>query len=189
MRQQLFTSLNTKMKHRYCYGGSLRNSAKGRAARPLSTKDPIHLVLKINKTTVKGGLRNPYAFRLMNIVLKRYALKFFVKVEQFSIQNDHVHLLIRGTRRSKLQSFFRVVPGQFAQNLTDTLKTKGKERIWKYRPFTRVVKGFKAYQIVRDYIQLNECEANGRPYSKTRLRGLTQKQRQELWEFRMRPTT
>ncbi|UYL10061.1 transposase [Bdellovibrio sp. SKB1291214] len=120
----------------------------------------------------------------MNIVIKRYALKFFVKVEQHSIQNDHVHLLIRGTRRSKIQSFLRVVPGQFAQNLTDTLKNKeAKEKIWKYRPFTRVIKGFKPYQIVRDYIQLNECEANGRPYLKTRLRGLSQEQLRELWEY------
>lgn len=190
MKQQFFNSLKTNWKHRHCHGGTLRKSAEGRCARPLSTKDPIHLVLKVNKSSLKGGLRGPHAFRLMSVLIKRYSLKFFVKVEQFSIQNDHVHLLIRGTKRSKLQSFLRVVPGQFAQNMTDTLsvrkdkegKVPKKPKLWKYRPFTRVIKGFKPYQIVKDYIQLNECEANGRPYSKTRLRGLTQEQLIELWE-------
>lgn len=198
MNQQLFNSIETKWNHRCSYGGDLRKSARGRAARPLSTKDPIHLVLKINKSAVKGGLRNPHVFRLMSVLIKRYALKFFVKVEQVSIQNDHVHLLIRSTRRSKLQSFFRVVPGQFAQNMTDPPagandknkqgKANVKTKIWKHRPFTRIVKGFRAYQIVRNYIQLNECEANGRPYSKTRLRGLTREQIRELWEWKITMT-
>lgn len=71
--------------------------------------------------------------------------------------------------------------GQFAQTLTDTLHRKNEgPKVWKYRPFTRIIKGFKPYQVVRDYIQLNECEANGRRYLKTRLRGLSQEQFQEL---------
>ncbi|QDK44132.1 hypothetical protein DOM22_02660 [Bdellovibrio sp. ZAP7] len=189
MKQQSFLSAKTNWKHHHCHGGELRKEAKGRTARPLSTKDPIHLVLKINKSAVTGGLRNPHIFRLMNVLIKRYALKFFVKVEQYSIQNDHVHLLIRGTRRSKLQSFFRVLPGQFAQNMTDTPNERSeiKGKIWKHRPFTRIVKGFKGYQIVRDYIQLNECEANGRPYSENRLRGMSQEQIKELWEYKKKP--
>ncbi|WP_413295291.1 transposase [Bdellovibrio sp. HCB185ZH] len=184
IKQQSFLSLKVPWQHRFCHGGTLRKSSKGRGSRPLSTKDPIHLVLKINKSSVRGGLRNRYAFKLMTALISRYSLKFFIKIEQVSIQNDHVHLLIRGTRRSKLQSFLRVVPGQFAQNMTDTPESRNegkKEKIWKYRPFTRIMKGFKPYQIVRDYIQLNELEANGRPYSKTRLRGLSEEQLIELW--------
>ncbi len=81
-----------------------------------------------------------------------------------------------------MQSFLRVLAGQFAQTLTDTLNRKHEgPKIWKYRPFTRVIKGFRPYQVVRNYIQLNECEALGRPYSKTRLRGLSKEQLRELW--------
>ncbi|WP_445292033.1 transposase [Bdellovibrio sp. GT3] len=180
--KNVFKPFDLPKNHKLSYGGALRNSSFGRGTRPLSNKKPIHLVLKINKFTMRGGLRNPHVFRLMNILLKRYSLKFFVKIEQVSIQNDHVHLLIRASRRSRLQSFFRVVPGQFAQRLTDT-PMRGREsvRIWKHRPFTRVVKGFRAYRTVRNYIQLNECEANGRPYSKTRLRGMSEQQIHELW--------
>jgi hypothetical protein len=54
--------------------------------------------------------------------------------------------------------------------------------LWKYRPFTRVVRGYKAYKIVRDYIQLNEKEATGEiRYSKQRLRGLREEDLSRLW--------
>ncbi|QDK44483.1 hypothetical protein DOM22_04575 [Bdellovibrio sp. ZAP7] len=182
MKQQTFLPLKTHWKHRHCHGGILRKSSKGRGARPLSTKDPIHLVFKVNKTAVKKGLRHPRNFLVLTRVLRKYAFKFYVKVEQFSVQHDHIHLLVRGGHRSQLQSFLRVLAGQFAQRLTDTFDTKNDgPKVWRYRPFSRVVKGYKAYRIVRDYIQLNECEANGRPYSKTRLRGLSQEQLIELW--------
>ncbi|WP_413293010.1 transposase [Bdellovibrio sp. HCB185ZH] len=182
MKQQTFSSLQTNWKYRYCHGGTLRKSSKGRRARPLSSKEPIHLVFKVNKTAVRGGLRTPRTFSLINSLLKKYSRKFYVRVEQHSIQNDHIHILLRGGKRSQMQSFFRVLAGQFAQRLTDTFDTKHEgEKIWKHRPFSRVVKGYRPYRIVRDYIQLNEREAQGRPYSKSRLRGLTQEQLTELW--------
>jgi REP element-mobilizing transposase RayT len=181
-KQQTFSALTTHWQHRYCHGGALRKSSRGRGARPISTRDPLHLVFKVDKLAVKGGLRQPRTFALMNALLKKYSCRFHVKVEQFSIQTDHVHLLVRGQRRSCLQSFFRVLAGQFAQVLTDTFARKHEGvKVWKYRPFSRVVKGFKPYKIVRDYIQLNELEGLGRPYSKDRLRGLSTEQLRELW--------
>jgi hypothetical protein len=45
-----------------------------------------------------------------------------------------------------------------------------------------VVKGWKAYQIVRNYIQLNEKEALGEiAYKKDRLRGLSMSEWNILW--------
>lgn len=181
MKQQNF--FKTPSKHRFCHGGSLRNSSRGRGARPLSTKDPHHIDFKINKAAVKGGLRSAKNFSLMSQLLYKYSKKFFVKVEQFSIQHDHAHLLIRATKRSHFQYFFRVLAGQFSQKMTDTPNEKHQGiKVWKYRPFSRVIKGYKSYQIVRDYIQLNTKEAEGRPYAKTRLRGLSQEQLRELWQ-------
>jgi hypothetical protein len=44
------------------------------------------------------------------------------------------------------------------------------------------VRGYKAYNIVRDYIQLNEKEATGEiRYSKLRLRGLLPDELSRLW--------
>lgn len=170
----------THWKHRYCHGGILRRSRKGRGARPLSGKDPLHLVLKANRRT----LRSAATYATIRQTTKRYAQRFFVKIEQISVQQDHVHLLIRCSKRSLYKKFFRVLAGQIAQSVTHTYRRKREgQRFWKYRPFTRVIKGWKPYLLVKDYIQLNEKEVTKQiPYQKKRLKGLTPEQLQSLWE-------
>ena len=175
-------------------GGTLRKKRKGRKARPLSTKEPLHVVFKINRRRLRfGNLRSPKNFALAKGVCQQYARKFFIKIEQVSIQGDHCHLLLRTSRRSNFHFFFRVVAGQIAQRLenegllkpvTDTPKGACKKGtgLWKYRPFSRVVRGWRAFKIVRDYIQLNEKEALGViRFQSRRLRGLSSADWEILW--------
>jgi putative transposase len=196
--------IKTHWRHRLCYGGRLRQERKGRGTRPLSTREPLHLVLKARRERIKTGFRVSRRFQLIHELLTRYSKRFYIKVEQISIQGDHLHLLIRTSRRSNYQSFFRVFSGQIAQRfeleglltpVTDTplsptsgtsYRTK-KIRIrmpglWLLRPFTRVVRSYRAYVTVRNYIQLNEQEALGRiRYQPRRLRGLSTADWEILW--------
>ena len=93
MRQQnLFT---THWKHRYCAGGTLRRQRAGRRARPLSTKDPVHSVFKSGHRL----FRRPRTFKIVQILIWQYAKRFHIRVEQTAIVHDHIHLLIRTSRR------------------------------------------------------------------------------------------
>lgn len=192
------TQLNFTKTHwqfRYNHGGVLRNKRRGRKVRPLSTKAPIHLVFKTQKNFLRRGLRSPLGFMIIRATVKKYARRFFVKVEQVSINHDHVHLLVRFTKRSQGLHFLRVVSGQIAQEFqksgfikfasvtdTPTNTLKAKPKLWKNRPFTRVIQGWKPYQIVRHYIQLNEKEASGEiKYKPQRLKGLSSCEWQILW--------
>lgn len=227
MQQNFFGK--THWQHHFSYGGTLRQCRAGRGARPLSCREPLHLVLKARKEKIRPGFRTYKRFALIHFILRKYAAHFFVKIEQVSIQGDHIHLLIRTTRRSNFQNFFRVFAGQIAQrfekegllNVTKHptphpaggqahAKVTGTPRVtasagtigskttanptigrqttaspgglWRYRPFSRVVRGWRAYKIVRDYIQLNEKEALGQiPYRKERLKGLSNSEWQILW--------
>src|SRR5690606_20354879 len=116
-------------------------------------------------------------------VLQTYSKRFFVKVEQQAVCQDHIHLLVRLSRRSQGQHFFRVVAGQIAQILKHNgFWVTGTQGIWKFRPFTRVIVGWKAYQIARDYVRLNEKEASGQIlYQRQRLRGLSAGEWELLW--------
>lgn len=192
--------IKTDWQHRFSYGGVLRNQRKGRGQRPLSSREPVHAVFKVQSSRLRGrSLRSSRSFLIVSQVIQRYGAKLAVKIEQISIQNDHVHLLLRSSRRSQFGNFFRTVAGQIAQrlereglllagseesNVTDT-PSKGREKgtgLWKHRPFSRVVRGWRAYKIAKNYIQLNEQEARGRiPYRKTRLRGLSMSEWQLLW--------
>jgi putative transposase len=209
-KQTSFEKINWK--HRYSHGGSLRQVRAGRHARPLSTKDPLHLVLKAHREVIGQGFRAQPRFILIHKVLKQYAKRFLIKIEQVSIQGDHIHLLIRTSKRSQFQSFFRVLSGQIAQRfvneglltVTDTPApalvqaqipgsssgpaptaaaiVNRRMKLWKHRPFTRVVKGWKAYQTVKSYVRLNEKEACGEIlYRKTRLRGLSEEEWRQVW--------
>ncbi len=195
--QTQFSLSRIPWKHRLSHGGVLRNQRLGRRGRPLSNRDPVHLVLKAQRLCLgKGlGLRTYKRFFLIQSLVQRYSLRFSVKVEQISIQGDHIHLLVRSRRRRALQNFLRVVSGQIAQEfirreilvVTDTPDRKtgagGKKlKLWLHRPFTRVIKGRRALVIVRNYIQLNEKEAYGEiVYQKKRLRGLSLSDWQALW--------
>lgn len=162
---------------------------------------PLHLVFKINKSALRNGLRHPKNFKLISHLFKTYGKHFFIRIEQLSIQNDHIHCLIRAPKRRFYLNFFRVVAGQIAQRLqsvTDTpnntatgaaftsgaasSKLVSPLKLWKHRPFTRVVRGLRAYAIIRNYIQLNEQEALGAiRYRKSRLKGLSSSEWKLLW--------
>ncbi len=174
------------------HGGSLRKKRHGRGQRPLSCKESLHVVFKINRIVLKTqSFRTHQNFQLSRQIIQKYADRFFVKIEQISVQGDHIHCMVRTTRRSFFHHFFRVASGQIAQqfektdklrfvvddrfgnssrlhlkSVTDTPKKenntlKKKLKLWMYRPFTRVVRGRTDYKNVRNYIQLNEKEALG----------------------------
>ena len=181
--------------YQFNHGGILRKKRKGRKQRPLSTKESLHVVFKVDKKKLRSKtLRSTKSYVLIQKIIKTYAKRFYVQLEQVSIQSDHCHLLVRTKRRSLFHYFFRVVAGQIAQifekegllvGVTDTpsaIKDKCGTQLWMYRPFSRVVRGYRAYLIVRDYIQLNEKEALGQiVYRATRLKGLLRKELEKLW--------
>ena len=197
-KSKQFTLFKTNWVHALSYGGVLRRKSAGRGRRPLSTKCALHLVFKINKDQLRHrSLRSGIGFALVNKIINKYAKYFEVKVEQRSIQNDHIHLLIRTTRRSHFHHFFRVVAGQIAQrfekeglySITNKIMTHtpqnlgGTKSLWKFRPFSRVIKGWRAYRVVRNYIQLNEKEVRREiRYQMQRFRGLSSSDWAILWD-------
>jgi len=190
-------------KTQFTHGGVLRQKRSGRGIRPLSCKEPLHLVFKAHRASLREkSFRGRRSFPITQRIIRKYAKYFFVKVEQISIQGDHLHLLIRCGRRSQFHHFFRVTAGQIAQvfekegllavtdtpklrkteGVTDTPATQLQAQLWKHRPFSRVIRSYRALRIVKDYIQLNEKEAQGEiRYNSRRLRGISMVDWRVLW--------
>ena len=202
MGHQQLSWIGSHWKHRDSHGGVLRNKRTGRGSRPITRRDPLHLVFKADRSRLRErSFRGYRSFKLTQRIIKRWARYFFVKIEHISIQGDHIHILVRCPRRAQFHHFFRVVSGQIAQvfekegllrasvgtttrEVTDTptrIVRRGTS-LWKYRPFTRIVRGRIGFKIVRDYIQLNEKEALGViKYNSRRLKGLSPAEWQRLW--------
>jgi hypothetical protein len=49
--------------------------------------------------------------------MKKNAFRFQVKVVEYAIQGNHLHMLVRAQSREGLQNFFRVVAGHSAQKI------------------------------------------------------------------------
>lgn len=160
------------------HGGSLRNTRAGRKRRSLSAKHSHHIVFKINSESLKNrSFRHPKNFAFVQRLLKMYAGKFFVLIEQVSYQHNHIHIRARTSRRSNFHNFFRVFAGQVSQNL----KIAG-FILWKHRPFTRIIKTWAELKILKNYIQLNEMEVTKKiAYNSRRAKNSSLKDFKNLW--------
>jgi putative transposase len=156
------------------FGGALMKKAKYRTARPISAKHPMHVVLRSNYKPTLGGFLNARNKKVVESQLAKLATKYGVKIYQVAINSNHIHLLVKITKRQAYAAFIRNLTGTIALKITSASKLKMlKKKFWEYRPFTRIVESFKGFTIARDYILLNQLEAFGMiPYQPNRLRNI-----------------
>ena len=153
------------------YGGILLKTRKGRAqGRPLSTQHSMHLVLKSSLAKGTWSFRygkNPIKIR--NIVL-RFAKKYGVAINSLANVGNHLHMQIKLNNRLAYRAFIRAITGAIAMTITGrsrwsqnnhALKEKNFKRFWDYRPFSRVIFGWKALLSLRDYIEINQWQGEG----------------------------
>lgn len=130
------------------FGGSLLKS-NPKVARPLATRLPIHLTLK----AARGGMRQPITFGKVDALVYKTAKKYGVKIYRYANVGDHLHAVIKLTRRELWAAFIR----ELTSKIVALVGFK-----WKHRPHTRIIGGWRrAFRIACDYIYLNQLEADG----------------------------
>jgi REP element-mobilizing transposase RayT len=162
--------LNLLKNENSAYGGVLMKTRKGRARpRPLSTRETLHLVLR--STKAKGGwsFAKTQNRKKIDELLRRFAKKYGVKVLSYANVGNHLHFHVKLSNRYLYAPFIRALTGAIAMAITGASRWKpGKSRFWDYRPFTRVVKSFRAFLNLKDYIRINRLEGCG--YSRSQAR-------------------
>ncbi len=151
------------------HGGSLA-IGKRKTHRPLSIKKPVHLVLKSPLATGKRSLMRHRP--LIEKVIARSKKRFGIRVYEFAIVSNHIHLLVKGYTRIDLQNFFRTVAGHIAQeilrrcplNENEIQQTGGapktkENKFWQSRIYSRVVSWGREYLSVKGYVVQNTLEA------------------------------
>jgi REP element-mobilizing transposase RayT len=144
------------------FGGFLSKS-KGnpKTQRPLVTRQAIHLVLKSSKATGKHSLL--LFHREIEILLRKQARDFGVKIYAFANAGNHLHLLIRIHNRRNYRAFIRAISGLIMRKVFGFEKGHGGRHanLWDARPFTRIVAWGKDFLGVKDYLLINELETEG----------------------------
>ena len=150
MRQTSFSFLKDYKKE---FGGSLL-SGKRKTRRPLSTKKPIHLILK----STHKGIFNP-GNRSLDKLIRSQCEKFGIRIYDLALNWSHVHLLIRIQDRGDYVKFIRSLTSIIAAKIR-SFKTEC-TKIFTLRPFTRIINWGKDFKNTLSYQILNQLEALG----------------------------
>src|SRR6476659_6927628 len=121
------------------FGGSaLKGNA--REERPISTKRPMHLVMRSTLARGDKSFLNRSRARKIEELVRRLAKDKNVKVYRYANSGNHLHLLVLSASRRGFKAYVRALSGLIAR------LTLGVERgralgvkFWDARPFTRIV--------------------------------------------------
>lgn len=141
------------------FGGSYCTQRKFRVARPLSTREPMHLVLRSTQAKGLWSFSNKKNKNAISSFILKKARKFGITIDQLAIVGNHMHLLIRINNRHTYKPFICAFTGGIVGLVTGGAKLA--KKFWDYRPFSRIVHGLKGYLGMRDYIKINQFEAGG----------------------------
>lgn len=152
------------------HGGTLRRKRNGRRARPISCKDTMHLILKSSRAEGPWSFRAPGNKAKVICLLEKFAARNAVKILSVANAGNHIHIHLRLTTRHTYRAFIRGVTSAIAMAITGASRWKKLDgKFWDYRPFTRIVKGWKAILRLRDYLHVNQIESAGATRREARL--------------------
>jgi hypothetical protein len=130
------------------YGGSLLVS-KRKAKRPLSTKQPVHLILRGECPKLFSPGNHKLEFQLVKL-----AAKYGIKIYHKSFNWTHFHALILIPSRHSYNSFIKTWTAEIT-------KIRGRRGAFKLRPFTRVGTWGEDFKNLKRYQDKNNREAWG----------------------------
>ncbi len=153
------------------FGGEFLKNSNAKCQRPLSFKNPIHLVLR--SSLAKGSFSLLKCDKSIRNIFIKQSKKFGVKVYRFANAGNHLHLIILPRSRDAYRSFIRSVTGLVARLVLGIQRGNSKKaRFWDKRPFTRVASWGKDFQGLCNYLLRNTLEAIGFiPYKPRKIRG------------------
>ncbi len=170
--KQLDLFLQNKKNPDPFFGGSnLKSNPK--VARPISTKDFMHVVLKSDHA--KGPLSFLRIERVLISLVQNLGDKLNVKVKDVVVMTNHIHLAIKVRHRRHFKAYLRALTGLIVRKLLKTERSKpaGFEKFFKGRPFSRIVNsGRKSFGNLMRYFELNRLEKCGYSKAESRAEGL-----------------
>ena len=137
--------------YKKAFGGELL-LRKRKVARPLSTKNPIHLVIRSSQTKVFIPWN-----RSLEGLIYTLAKKFNIKIYDLSLNWSHIHALMMIKDRRDYVGFIRELTSRMAQKIR--LKLGGRAEVFTLRPFTRIIEWGRDFNNVLDYVLLNQLES------------------------------
>ena len=174
--------LNLFKKDLRFFGGQLLHG-KRKSRRPLSTKAPMHLVLRSSWARGETSFLRPQNKKSIETLISAVARKYGVTLYQRATASNHLHLLLRIECRKSYRAFIRVLSSKIALHIMrrksfqqfkaslpkplwgdggTTTEPQGKgQAFWQFRPFHRVLFWGRDFNTCKRYVLQNTLEAIG----------------------------
>jgi putative transposase len=166
------------------FGGQLLDGCR-RGQRPLSSKEPIHLVMRSLWAVGRYSLLRRENKLAIEKLITLFAHRFGVKIYRRAISGNHIHLVMRPLARRAYNGFIRALSGKIASQVMQgksfkefkiqlrgdgvqaPLEPSGKgQQFWQFRPFSRVMFWGRDFKQGCEYVVRNTMEALGfTPYT------------------------
>jgi REP element-mobilizing transposase RayT len=156
----LFSNAQLGLRSMSEHGGSTGRGRR-KIARPLTTRRPIHLVLRSSLARGPWSLRRRTTEASIRSALRELAGRYHVRVYEYANSGNHLHLLVRARRRPSFQAFLRAFAGLAARIATGAQRGNPVGRFWDDLAYSRLLHWGKEFRCVRDYVARNDLEAKG----------------------------
>ena len=150
------------------FGGAYLKNSNPKTKRPVTTKRPMHLVMR--SSLAKGPLSLLKRGERIKEIIDNQGKTLGVKVYRQANAGNHLHLVVLPHSRRAFNAFVRAISGLIAREIlgrergkvTDNSLKKVKSYVfWDKRPFTQIVEWGRQYKAVCDYLLQNTLEALG----------------------------
>ena len=135
-----------------------RTTRRSRQARPRSTKEAMHLVLRSDHARGQKSLRK--YDRVVRLVIEKIARRHGEKVYRIVNAGNHLHITLKLSKQFLWTGFISGITGGIARAV-GFKREHTKAGFWNSRPFTRLIAWGRDYDVIKDYQTLNELEADG----------------------------
>jgi REP element-mobilizing transposase RayT len=138
-----------RVKKHQAFGGTLLKKAKNRHDRPVSSKHPMHLVLKSTQAKGRFGFGTSVNAKKIRSIVDDHCTRYGVKKIQYSNNFNHLHLMVKFPSRRIYLKFIRSLTASIALAVSGASKLKslksifGGKKFWDFRPYSRVVFGWR----------------------------------------------
>jgi REP element-mobilizing transposase RayT len=154
------------------FGGSVMQSHP-KEARPLSTKEALHIVLKSEWAMGPTSLLRHSDY--IDKLIRHWAKKCGVKVYQIVNVGNHLHLVVQLTKLTLYPKFIRTITALIARHIgqkhrgpansskTNNSDQKSDFQFWLARPYTRIVAWGRDWKNILRYMRKNREDAQRIP--------------------------
>lgn len=145
------------MKNPIEFGGSLLQG-KRKEARPISTKTPMHVILKSEQAKGLCSFINHRS--ALEVALSKISEKFRVRIYDKSVNNNHIHIIARFKTRADYKAWIRMLAAEIVRIIARRMK-KPLKNFFTFRPYTKIISWGRQFEAGLNYIILNQMEYFG----------------------------